>query len=114
MLPDQFAFMIRTPNQASAHAGAGGFADATDNVQCIPHRHRHVAQPAFMADAANWATFGDAQKLFFGPVEQGHRKNWNLTPITQDRTCTVTYQSRPAALPRSKIPVKRARSRCAS
>ena len=82
MLPDQLAGMIRTPNQTGANAGAGGFADATDNVQCIPHRHRHIAQPAFMADAANRAAFGDAQKFFFGPVEQGHRKNWNLTPIT--------------------------------
>ena len=82
MLPDQFSKMILTPNQTGAHAGAGGFADATDNVQCIPHRHRHIAQPAFMADAANRAAFGDAQKFFFGPVEQGHRKNWNLTPIT--------------------------------
>ena len=71
MLPDQLARVICPPAQAGAHAGAGGFTDATDDVQCISHRHGNIAQPAFMADAANWAAFGDAQKFFFGPVEQG-------------------------------------------
>ena len=73
MLPDQLTGMNFTPNQAGAHAGAGGIANATYNLQRIPHRHRHIPQPAFMADAANWAAFGDAQKFFFGPVEQGHQ-----------------------------------------
>jgi hypothetical protein len=71
-LPDQLSVMILTPNQAGANAGAGGLAGETNSVQGIPHRHCHVAQPAFVADAANRAAFGDTQKVDFGSVEQGH------------------------------------------
>ena len=92
MLPDQLAGMILTPAQTGANAGTGGLADATDDVQRIPHRHGHIPQPARMADAANRAAFGDAQKFFFGPVEQGHRKNWNLTPITRLLPITTAPQ----------------------
>jgi hypothetical protein len=36
----------------------------------LPSRHRDVAQPALVADAADRAAFGAAQELFFGPREQ--------------------------------------------
>jgi tRNA threonylcarbamoyladenosine biosynthesis protein TsaE len=73
MLPDQLAGMMLTPNQAGANAGAGGFAGRTYSVQRVAHRHCHVAQPAFVADAANRAAFGDVQEFRFGPVEQRHQ-----------------------------------------
>jgi tRNA threonylcarbamoyladenosine biosynthesis protein TsaE len=72
MLPDQLARVICPLAKTGANAGARSFAGGTVGMQRIPHRHGHIAQPAFMADAANRAAFGDAQKLFFGPVKQGH------------------------------------------
>ena len=38
--------------------------------QRIAHGHRHVAQPAFMANAADGAAFGALQKLGFSPGKQ--------------------------------------------
>ena len=41
--------------------------------QGIAQCHRHIAQPALMTDAPDWAAFGETQKFFFTPVEQGHQ-----------------------------------------
>ena len=73
MLPDQLAGMIFTPSQARANARAGGFAGRARSVQGVPHRHGNIAQPALMADTANWAAFGEAKKFFFRPFKQGHK-----------------------------------------
>ena len=66
MLPDQLARVTRPPAEAGANACTSGFAGGTLGMQGIPHRYRHIPQPAFMADAANRAAFGEAQKFCFG------------------------------------------------
>src|SRR4051812_2587613 len=50
--------------------GQRGTSAFVAGPQRIAERHGHVAQPAFMADAADRAAFGVAEKLFLGPCKE--------------------------------------------
>ena len=73
MLPDDFARMIRPTAQTRPKAGMAVCIICAQGSQGIPHGHCHIAQPAIMADAADRAAFGQAQKLGLGPVEERHQ-----------------------------------------
>ena len=70
MLLDHVARMIRPTAKTGQKAGMAVGIIRAQRSQGITHRHRHIAQPAFMTDAADRAAFGHLQKLSLGPVEE--------------------------------------------
>ncbi len=68
VLADQCIRVVESPRQRGACRFS---AEARGRfTQCVAQCHRHIAQPAHMADAPDRAAFGDAQELCLTPAQQ--------------------------------------------